>query len=191
MLRSALIWGQVAADTVTVDIVTRGGKKTHKQIPVGTKDAMVIFDVLEGRRQIFLDEEMVAAAQNLNKSEWVDARNQVNDYLKAAQTKSMADDASSLANADPISKQRHANRNRRQRGAVGYRIQPTILPEGTSLSATAVVSGDRRYVRITPMPMFSSIGDVTVFDTSGRPNPTDPAVDPDNNGGGGGGGGGR
>ena len=39
-------------------------------------------------------------------------------------------------------------------GAVGY--QPVIiwLPEGAMMGVTAVVSADRRYVRITPMPIF-------------------------------------
>ena len=38
--------------------------------------------------------------------------------------------------------------------------------------ATGVVSGDRRYVRVTAFPLFSAIGDVSVFDVSGRTSPT-------------------
>jgi hypothetical protein len=49
------------------------------------------------------------------------------------------------------------------RGAVGY--QPVImwLPEGANLMAQAVISADRRYVRVTSMPLFSGIGQVKTF----------------------------
>ena len=48
-------------------------------------------------------------------------------------------------------------------GAVGYQPVITTLPEGTNMSATAVISADRRYVRISVVPLFSSIGDVETF----------------------------
>lgn len=48
-------------------------------------------------------------------------------------------------------------------GAVGY--QPVIIwiPEGTNLGASAVISADRRYVRITCVPFFSAIREVNIF----------------------------
>jgi hypothetical protein len=48
-------------------------------------------------------------------------------------------------------------------GAVGYQPVISILPEGTSLFTMAVISADRRYVRITPSPMISAIGEVSTF----------------------------
>jgi hypothetical protein len=45
-------------------------------------------------------------------------------------------------------------------GPVGYRPIITTLPSGASLSAGAVVSPDRRYVRINAAPFFSSVGPV-------------------------------
>jgi hypothetical protein len=39
----------------------------------------------------------------------------------------------------------------------------TWLPQGTSFSASAVVSPDRRYVRINAAPFFSGIGPVNTF----------------------------
>ena len=48
-------------------------------------------------------------------------------------------------------------------GAAGYQPVITTLPEGTNMAATAVISADRRYVRISIVPLFSSIGDVTTF----------------------------
>ncbi len=37
------------------------------------------------------------------------------------------------------------------------------LPAGANLFATAVISGDRRYVRITATPSFFGVGDVQTF----------------------------
>jgi general secretion pathway protein D len=47
--------------------------------------------------------------------------------------------------------------------------QPVIvvLSEGTSLSVQAVVSNDRRFVRLTVVPFFSQIGDVDEFTFTG------------------------
>ncbi|MCE9606400.1 MAG: general secretion pathway protein GspD, partial [Planctomycetia bacterium] len=47
--------------------------------------------------------------------------------------------------------------------------QPVIvvLNEGTSLSVQAVVSNDRRFVRLTLVPVFSQIGDVNTFTFEG------------------------
>jgi hypothetical protein len=45
--------------------------------------------------------------------------------------------------------------------------------EGVSLNAAAVVSGDRRYVRIAATPVFSAITDVLTFsfvNSGGNPN---------------------
>ena len=47
--------------------------------------------------------------------------------------------------------------------------QPVIvvLNEGTSLTVQAVVSADRRFVRLTVVPFFSQIGDVQEFTFTG------------------------
>ncbi|MCA9038824.1 MAG: hypothetical protein KDA65_00615 [Planctomycetaceae bacterium] len=47
--------------------------------------------------------------------------------------------------------------------AVGYQPVVTSLAEGVSLTAMAVVSADRRYVRISTRPVFSNITDVFTF----------------------------
>ncbi len=43
----------------------------------------------------------------------------------------------------------------------------TVLSEGTSLTVQAVVSPDRRFVRLTVVPFFSQIGDVQEFQFTG------------------------
>jgi hypothetical protein len=39
----------------------------------------------------------------------------------------------------------------------------TTLPSGASMMATAIVSADRRYVRISPAPFFTQIGEIYTF----------------------------
>ena len=50
-----------------------------------------------------------------------------------------------------------------RRPAVGFRPEITTLPEGATVAGIAIISADRRYVRITPIPIFSQVGDVTTF----------------------------
>ena len=48
-------------------------------------------------------------------------------------------------------------------GAPGFYPMITWLPDGASLTASAVVSPDRRHVRINAMPFFSQVGPVHSF----------------------------
>jgi hypothetical protein len=50
-----------------------------------------------------------------------------------------------------------------RRGAVGYRPEITALPEGANFSSNAVISADRRYVRVAPSPTFSQVTEVSTF----------------------------
>jgi hypothetical protein len=56
-----------------------------------------------------------------------------------------------------------ADRQAAGAAAVGYQPLITVLSEGVSSTAMAVVSGDRRYVRMTIIPTFSAITDVQSF----------------------------
>ena len=50
-----------------------------------------------------------------------------------------------------------------RRGVVGFRPEIIVLPIGATLSTNAVISADRRYVRITALPFFSGVTAVTQF----------------------------
>jgi hypothetical protein len=51
-------------------------------------------------------------------------------------------------------------------GSVGYMPIVVPIPSGTFMFATAVISGDRRYVRITSSPMFMGVdGSIPTFGT--------------------------
>lgn len=51
--------------------------------------------------------------------------------------------------------------------AVAHQPVITILPDGTSLNVTAVVSDDRRFVRLQLVPFFSQVTDVETFTFDG------------------------
>jgi hypothetical protein len=51
-------------------------------------------------------------------------------------------------------------------GAVGYQPVIQVLPEGAQLGAAAVVSADRRYVRVAVVPYFSGVAEVNIFNTA-------------------------
>ena len=58
--------------------------------------------------------------------------------------------------------------SRRQRpGAVGFTPVVQVIPEGVSLNGTAIISADRRYVRISMTPIFNTITDVFTFTFQG------------------------
>jgi hypothetical protein len=55
---------------------------------------------------------------------------------------------------------------------VGFTPVVTVLSEGATLSAMAIISADRRYVRITTVPVFTTITDVFTFSFINSGNPT-------------------
>ncbi len=143
------IWGRPSVGKVTVDVVTHYNSKNaqsfRQQVPIDDKNAIVTFELSDGRRQEPLADQQIAnvariqqvigrdiLAQQLSTYERSDA---VTDYLRSALE---AERAGRLP----------------RRNAVGYRPEITVLPEGTNFSAKAVISADRRYVRVTPSPMF-------------------------------------
>ncbi len=166
------IWGDVTAGKVTVDVVTHKGaaneKALRQQLPIDKAPIMVQFQLDEGRRNVALDEQLVARS--------IEKQVAVNRSILAQSLETNASDnlADQLAASRLLAAQ--ALLNSRFRTAVGFRPVVTPLPEGTTLSASAVISADRRYVRITPSPLFSGVTDVFTFnfatgDQGVSPNP--------------------
>ena len=165
------VWGQVATGKVTVDIFTHYGtpKQTHirQQIPVSEQDAVVTFALADGRRKEPLEQAQVAQA--------IADQSAISNAVLAQQA-SLLDVAAAAAAADATNAGNGLGNGTGTgvnpffpftlKGAVGYVVVPTILPEGTYLPAFAVVSADRRYVRILSQPQFTSIPAVTTFNTA-------------------------
>jgi hypothetical protein len=160
------VWGKVAAGKVTVDIVSQYGtmeqKQLRQQIPLGEKDALVNFTLEEGRRKEPLEQAQVAVAAANHR--------EMGKGILAQQLSASSDPNAARDLAVARNLQRRGLPFFRN-GAVGYQPVISTLPEGTNMSVTAVVSADRRYVRITPTPLFSTIPQVDTFNfASGQGN---------------------
>jgi hypothetical protein len=156
------VWGKVAGGKVTVDIVTHylteKSQTIHEQVPVGDKDALVVFAVKEGRRVDPLPEAQVAQVARVQHG--------VNRAILAQQLAALDGTSTSQDFALQMTLARRFGMDPRAfagRGAVGYRPVITQLPEGASFNCTAVISADRRYVRVSPTPLFSQVTDVNTF----------------------------
>ncbi len=152
-----------------------------EKIPVKDGESLVTFDLSDGRRKESIRERQIVNAavaavgqmhQQLVLAQQLEALNDPNaaSALAAAQQNSAS---ASAAQSQPISPLAWPNVGR---GAVGYQPVITTLPEGTNMSATAVVSADRRYVRITPVPVFSAISQVHTFSIDSGSTTSTPGV---------------
>jgi len=152
------VWGKITAGKVHVDVYSHYGsdhvKRLSKEIPLGADDAIVLFDLADGRRTEPLGEQQLANA--------VAAQVEVNRAILAQQLNASTDPNSNVNLIGSRLGLAAANFPFIQ-SAVGFRPVITVLPAGANMMATAVVSPDRRYVRVTALPLFSQIGQVTTF----------------------------
>jgi hypothetical protein len=157
------VWGEVTAGKVTVDVYRHLGsdqvEHERRQLDLGEKDAMVVFDLDAGRRTEPLETAQLAGA--------VQRQQQMSRSVLAQQIDSLSDPRALPTDSD-ILRRRRALGAFGLNGAVGYQPIITTLPEGTNFVVTGVVSADRRYVRITSVPSFTGIGDVQTFTFAGR-----------------------
>jgi len=155
--------GTVAAGTITAALTLHKGtaeeQTIRRQVPIGADELMLTVEVPEGRRRQPLFDAQVAQ----------DAAVQV-DVGRAilAQQLAAMNDASAAAS---LSESRRPGPP--QTGglpfvggnAVGYQPVIQYLNDETRLQGVAVVSSDRRYVRVNMMPFFSGVGQVLQFNT--------------------------
>ena len=145
-------------------------KHERQQIDLGEKDAMVVFDLNAGRRNVPLEASQLAGA--------VQRQQDLSRAVMGEQISGLEDPRA----LPPREQLLLRNRALGLGGAVGYQPIIMFLQPGTNFAAQAIISADRRYVRVTSVPSFSQIGDVTTFTFAGAAQ--------QNTGGGGTGGGG-
>jgi hypothetical protein len=155
------VWGRPTSGKVTVDIYKHYGSDKqsiiHEQIPLDDKSAVVLFDLKEGRRKEALPEAQVA---NVAKIQNAANRALLAQQLAAANNGQAAQSfATSLATGNSLG----FVPGFFLRGAVGYRPVIQTFPTGANFSSNAVISADRRYVRVSPSPTFSQITEVNTF----------------------------
>ncbi|MBN2578758.1 MAG: hypothetical protein JXB10_07170 [Pirellulales bacterium] len=164
------VWGNVTAGKVHVDLYVHHLAKQNahmgRNVELKNDEAAVVFDLKDGRRREPLREQQVAAAAV--------GQIAVNRQILAQQIALAADPRAAGAMAQSRSL---AGSNGGEaatpgflpfgfRGAVGYMPMVQNYPEGTQAGFAAVVSADRRYVRVSVYPMFSGISEVNTFNYS-------------------------
>jgi len=156
------VWGKIPAGRVTVDVWNHSGTEQEihfrQVIPLDENGAIVTFNLDEGRRNESLADEQIA--------------NDITNQLAVNRT-ILAQQIDAVSDSDVYQSQAAASRLRQpstignrpvfNRSAVGYAPQITVLPIGVTMQANAVVSADRRYVRITCIPFFSHIKGVVQY----------------------------
>ncbi|MEO1498111.1 MAG: vWA domain-containing protein [Planctomycetota bacterium] len=157
-------WGEVTADMVNVSVTLAAGSDAEEtiseQLTLGeTGEVVIDFEMAEGRRDEPVEGRLIAGA--------IQRQQAMGRAVLAQQIDSLAGDGPVSLRPDDIRRRRLAL----ARAGQGVGFQPVIitLPEGTNMSASAVVSADRRYVRVTPVPFFSSIPAVSTFSFVGSP----------------------
>jgi hypothetical protein len=166
------VWGSVTGGKVNVEVVTHFGAANtidvQKNIPLDSDEAMVVFDLKDGRRQEALRDQQVANAvgQQLSVNRQILAQ-QFDASLDSSVQQQLAQSRYAAGGNGGGNEAGNAvNPFFAPPGAVGYQPQIVPLTAGTGFVARAVISADRRYVRISPMPMFSSVSSVYTYNTS-------------------------
>ncbi len=164
------VWGHVVGGKVSVEVRTHfftpKEATIRKQIALDKNEAMVKFNLADGRRKDKLSEQQVANAATSQLA--------VGQQILAQQIATLADP--SALNSLAVARRATDTLTTSNTGtttttladfsptqAVGYQPVIITLPEGANLAASGVVSADRRYVRISCVPLFSSITKVTTF----------------------------
>jgi len=163
------VWGDVTANRVRVDVYThyKTGAETcvSKTLTLDKDQAALQFDLADGRRTDSLKDQQLAVAAS--------AQLAVQQQVLAQQLAASVDPETmrNLALARNSYTPRSGGNPEdpqfpflRQQ-AVGYQPVIITLPEGASCMVTAVITADRRYVRVAPAPTFMAIGEVHTFNT--------------------------
>ena len=162
------VWGEPVANTVSVEVILDKGAETERnqsqqfQLEDG-KDAVVEFSLAEGRLKQPIEEHQIAQA--------IERQRAVSQAVLSQQISSLADDPVTSLRPDEVRRRRRALGA--AQAAVGFQPVIITLPNGTNFQATATISADRRYVRVTPVPFFSGVSEVSSFSfVSGGGGPT-------------------
>ncbi len=161
------VWGNVSTGKATVELVTDVGRPSQRfirqQLPLTEKDALVVFEVKEGQRKQEIADAQLAHLQKVQRDlqgevlgQFIGGNNPISD---GAVLTDLFRDVQALNGGTGGGNGFFGPR----RSAVGFQPQITTLNEGAQMGALAIISADRRYVRISPFPFFSQIGDVTTF----------------------------
>jgi hypothetical protein len=176
------VWGNVTSGTVNIDVLSDIGRPSQRyirqQVDLSEKDAMVLVAVKEGTRKSEVGEAQLAHLRDLRQRQVDQVLGQ---FGNPNDPKVVEQFLADMANMQSLAYQSSVTGGSRpfypglvpgaaggpfgfgRAPAVGYMPVITVIPEGAMLFASAIVSSDRRYVRVTPNPMFSQITEINTF----------------------------
>lgn len=153
------VWGDVTDNKVQVEIIVHyrtGEQKTMKSVvSLENGEAGTQFYLANGRRTDSLQEQQLATTVR-NVSAMSHVAQQLQQHVDDRAMMAVNESSGGYTSSTPIYYPSY-------QGAVGYQPEIIWLPQGAQMSVTGVISADRRYVRITAAPLFSTIPKVTVF----------------------------
>ncbi|REJ92381.1 MAG: hypothetical protein DWQ34_13080 [Planctomycetota bacterium] len=148
-------WGTIVGDrarlTVTRHVGTDREESLQKTIVLDRPEQVVQVNLPDGRRTKL----KTVATFDLN------ARFDAAEFVRHQAPERTGRDGVRQAALEEFERSR--DERVRRAGAVGFQPVIAVIPEGIQLTTGAVVSGDRRYVRISAFPVFSNITDVVQF----------------------------
>ncbi|MGA2033931.1 MAG: hypothetical protein ABSG68_16915 [Thermoguttaceae bacterium] len=172
------VWGELTTGKVTVEVITHyltpNAKRVCNKLSLEKGETLVAFELRDGRRKEPLREQQLAnaAAGQLAVNQMVNQQVLAQQVAAAANPAAQAQQAQAAAAAQAAAQGGTVGANggfipfiAPFGGAVGYQPVIITLPEGANFGATAVISADRRYVRITCLPLFSGVAKVNTFNT--------------------------
>lgn len=175
------VWGKVTANKVTIDVIwhywTKQERSMRQQIDLSGDEAVCVVPLEDGRRTEPLEQQQLANAvanqvalqwfwYALNQQQLAEGGNQadVNRQINAQSDYSVVGSMAKSRAKQPGAPGRLDRVNPFfVRGAAGYQPVISTLPQGAMMFTTAVVSADRRYVRVSPLPIFSVVSEVNTF----------------------------
>ncbi len=157
------LWGKVAGGKATVEILTDYGTPDQQiivqDVDINEKDALVKVAVKNGHRK-----EPIAMADlaNVQDRKLAMAKTVLGQFGGGGSSGGMLPGSNPYAAMQALLAS-GLNNGFPFRGAVGYRPNIVPIPEGANMTTSGVVSADRRYVRVAPIPQFSQIIEVFTF----------------------------
>ena len=144
------VWGDIVGKRAQLTVIRyQGTEREDRQVltvPLATEDQIVRVSLQGGRRT------ELAAVPQIDRARLLEPAGRKTALRMMARTGGQAPSGAvtggfAFAGA----------------GAVGYQPIITVIPDGVTLAALAVVSGDRRYVRLSLNPSFTTLTDVLTF----------------------------
>lgn len=164
------VWGEVSGGKVTVNLLTDYGTPDQKVVqhlvPI-QQDTVLVAEVKSGHRKAPIVDAQLAKVQKKMAeagavlAQVVPNRNSKDPSSESAYQRLLSSYAGGQNGVGNGQQGPFIGR----RNVVGYRPVLTFINQGTQMFATGVISGDRRYVRITPSPFFTDIIAVDTFNT--------------------------